>query len=58
MSVRRVLVQRSVADTFTEKLTSKVRNFKLGDPKEHDTIIGPLINAEAWQRWTGGCKQP
>lgn len=47
MSVRRVLVQRAVADAFTDRLTAKVRNFKLGDPKEHDTIIGPLINAEA-----------
>jgi acyl-CoA reductase-like NAD-dependent aldehyde dehydrogenase len=47
MSARKVFVERSVADEFVEKLTAKANSFKAGDPKEHDTIIGPLINEDA-----------
>jgi aldehyde dehydrogenase (NAD+) len=44
MSTRRVIVQKPVASEFIDKLVKKVSTFKVGDPKEHDTIIGPLIN--------------
>jgi acyl-CoA reductase-like NAD-dependent aldehyde dehydrogenase len=47
MSARRVLVERAVADEFVEKLAAKTRTLKAGDPKEPDTIIGPLINEDA-----------
>jgi acyl-CoA reductase-like NAD-dependent aldehyde dehydrogenase len=47
MSARRVIVERSIADEFTEKLAAKASGLKAGDPKEHDTIIGPLINEDA-----------
>ncbi len=47
MSARKVFVDRSIAEEFIDKLTAKAKSFKVGDPKEHDTIIGPLINAEA-----------
>jgi acyl-CoA reductase-like NAD-dependent aldehyde dehydrogenase len=47
MSARKVLVERSIADEFTEKLAAKAKGLKAGDPKEHDTIIGPLINEDA-----------
>ena len=47
MSTRRIIVERSIADAFTEKLVAKTAGFKVGDPKEHDTIIGPLINRQA-----------
>jgi acyl-CoA reductase-like NAD-dependent aldehyde dehydrogenase len=47
MSARRVLVERSIADEFTQKLAAKAKGLKAGDPKEHDTIIGPLINEDA-----------
>lgn len=47
MSARRVLVERAVADEFTEKLAAKAQTLKAGDPKEPDTIIGPLINDSA-----------
>ena len=47
MSARRVLVERSVADEFTDRLAAKSNGLKAGDPKEHDTIIGPLINESA-----------
>ncbi|HEX7524926.1 MAG TPA: aldehyde dehydrogenase family protein, partial [Gaiellaceae bacterium] len=47
MSARKVFVERAIADEFVEKLTAKANGLKAGDPKEHDTIIGPLINADA-----------
>ena len=47
MSARRIIVQRGVADEFVERLTRKTAGLKVGDPKEHDTIIGPLINEQA-----------
>jgi acyl-CoA reductase-like NAD-dependent aldehyde dehydrogenase len=47
MSARRIIVERPVADEFTERLAAKTAGLKAGDPNEHDTIIGPLINAAA-----------
>jgi acyl-CoA reductase-like NAD-dependent aldehyde dehydrogenase len=47
MSTRKILVERSIADEFTERLAEKTRGLKAGDPKEQDTIIGPLINEQA-----------
>ncbi len=44
MSTRRIIVQKPVAPEFSEKLVKKVSAFKVGDPKAHDTVIGPLIN--------------
>ncbi len=47
MSSRRIFVERPVADEFTGRLAAKAKTLKAGDPNEHDTIIGPLINESA-----------
>jgi len=47
MSARRIVVERPIADRFVEKLVAKTSGLKAGDPKEMDTIIGPLINDDA-----------
>ena len=47
MSTRRIYVERAVADEFIAKLAEKTKGLKVGDPKEHDTVIGPLINEQA-----------
>jgi acyl-CoA reductase-like NAD-dependent aldehyde dehydrogenase len=47
MSARRIIVQRQVAEPFISRLSQKVAGLKVGDPNEHDTIIGPLINEAA-----------
>jgi acyl-CoA reductase-like NAD-dependent aldehyde dehydrogenase len=47
MSARTIIVERSIADEFVERLAAKTKTLKVGDPKEQDTIIGPLITAEA-----------
>jgi len=46
MSVRRIIVEREIAKEFTEKFVKKISAFKVGNPKEPDTIIGPLINKQ------------
>jgi acyl-CoA reductase-like NAD-dependent aldehyde dehydrogenase len=47
MSARRIIVERPVADEFIEQLTAKTKGLKTGNPSEHDTVIGPLINSSA-----------
>src|SRR6266545_470047 len=53
MSARRIIVERPIADEFVERLAQKTSGLKTGDPKEHDTIIGPLITGEALERVKG-----
>jgi acyl-CoA reductase-like NAD-dependent aldehyde dehydrogenase len=53
MSARKIVVERSVADEFVEKLVAKTGGLKIGDPKEQDTIIGPLINEQALEAVKG-----
>ncbi|WP_115720624.1 NAD-dependent succinate-semialdehyde dehydrogenase [Gallaecimonas mangrovi] len=43
----RILVQRSVYDAFTAKLTEKVKALKVGNGLEAGTDIGPMIEAKA-----------
>lgn len=47
----RAIVSRSVADNFTKRLLSWLKDKKIGDPSEKDAFIGPLINDEAVQRF-------
>jgi acyl-CoA reductase-like NAD-dependent aldehyde dehydrogenase len=47
MSARRIIVERPIADEFVSRLAEKTKGLKAGDPKEHDTIIGPVINESA-----------
>jgi acyl-CoA reductase-like NAD-dependent aldehyde dehydrogenase len=49
MSARRIIVERPIAEEFTRRLAEKTAGLKTGDPKEQDTIIGPLINESALQ---------
>jgi acyl-CoA reductase-like NAD-dependent aldehyde dehydrogenase len=47
MSARRIIVEEPIADSFVEQLVEKVKGIKGGDPKEQDTIVGPLITEDA-----------
>ena len=47
MSTRKVIVERPIAEEFTAKLAEKVQGLKVGNPAEHDTVIGPLITESA-----------
>ena len=43
MSANRVLVHESIVDDFVDRYVAKVATLKVGDPRDEDTIIGPLI---------------
>lgn len=47
MSTERIIVERSVAEAFTEKLVQRANALKVGDPLDFSTSIGPLINQAA-----------
>ena len=47
MSARKIIVERPIAEEFTAKLAAKTKGLKAGDPKEMDTVIGPLITKQA-----------
>ncbi|MGZ4385989.1 MAG: aldehyde dehydrogenase family protein [Gaiellaceae bacterium] len=47
MSTRRIIVEKPIADEFVSRLAEKTAGLKVGDPHEHDTIIGPLVNERA-----------
>jgi acyl-CoA reductase-like NAD-dependent aldehyde dehydrogenase len=41
----RVLAQRGVYDRLVERLAAYARRLKVGDPREPDTVVGPVISA-------------
>ncbi len=50
ISVQRVLVHEDRYREFTEILTAKLADLATGDPKDPETVVGPLINAAAAER--------
>ena len=45
---RRLIVQDSIYDKFVERLKTIYESVKVGDPREHATLVGPLINRAAF----------
>jgi acyl-CoA reductase-like NAD-dependent aldehyde dehydrogenase len=52
MSTERIVIDHAVADEFAQKLAERASSLKLGDPREPDTQIGPLVNEGALNRVT------
>ncbi len=50
MSTERIVVDNTVAEDFATQLAQRASLLKVGDPRELDTQIGPLINAAAIDR--------
>lgn len=46
MSANRLIVHEKVYDEFVEKYAAKVSGLTCGDPRDPNTIIGPLINQQ------------
>ncbi|NLY72003.1 MAG: aldehyde dehydrogenase family protein, partial [Clostridiales bacterium] len=44
MSTKRIIVEKEIAEKFTEEFIRKVKTLKAGDPRSNDIIVGPLIN--------------
>jgi acyl-CoA reductase-like NAD-dependent aldehyde dehydrogenase len=51
--VQRVLIHKPIYNDTLEKLLGKVRNLKVGDPREEDTDVGPMIDLAAAERAHG-----
>ena len=43
VSAQRIFVNQSVYEDFLNKLTEKVSDLRIGDPKEETTQLGPMI---------------
>ena len=52
-STKRLVVRAEVAAEFGERLKERVKTFKVGDPMEQDTSVGPLISREALESMRG-----
>jgi vanillin dehydrogenase len=52
MSTERIVVDGSVAQPLTEKLAERARALKVGDPRDPQTQIGPLVSRGALERIT------
>jgi vanillin dehydrogenase len=52
MSTERIVIDRSVADEFAQKLGERAKSLTVGDPLEPGTQIGPLVNEGALKRVT------
>lgn len=49
-ALSRMLVVEGIADEFAKRMVNEVNGWKVGDPKEPDTKIGPLINEVGMQK--------
>ncbi|MFE9309444.1 aldehyde dehydrogenase family protein [Streptomyces sp. NPDC006706] len=57
MAANRIMVDRSVAEEFTAKFVAKVRSLKVGDPRDPETVIGPVINSTQANAVSGAVEQ-
>jgi len=53
ISVQRILVHERIYETFRDKLVAATKALKMGDPKDDDTFIGPMISEKEAQRLHG-----
>ncbi len=49
-SLRRLIVHESIHDDLVAKLKAAYASLPVGDPRESDTLVGPLVDAEARAR--------
>ena len=53
----RVYVHQRVARPFVERLVERTQALQLGDPTQRDVFFGPVINAEATERFVRAAAQ-
>ncbi len=54
----RHIVQRSVADAFTEAVVERVARLRVGDPLRDDVDLGPIISRTQLERFSDGLVAP
>ena len=50
-AIRRVILLADIADAFTDRLTAEIAKLNLGDPRNPDTHLGPVIDRAAQQHF-------
>ena len=50
MSTERVVIDNAVAEDFADRLASRASSLKVGDPREPETQIGPVVNKASLER--------
>ncbi|MGH1356223.1 MAG: aldehyde dehydrogenase family protein [Thalassovita sp.] len=53
MSTERLIVSETVADAFAAKLEALRANLNLGDPRDDQTDVGPVVSHAAAERFAG-----
>ncbi|MCX7821473.1 MAG: aldehyde dehydrogenase family protein [Brevinematales bacterium] len=49
-AVSRVLINKKIKEKFIEKILEEVKNYKIGDPMDKNTVMGTVINEGARDR--------
>lgn len=44
IGVQRIIIHEKVYETFRDMLVSRAKSLKMGDPKDRETFIGPMIS--------------
>ncbi|HSM11898.1 MAG TPA: aldehyde dehydrogenase family protein [Lysobacter sp.] len=60
ISVQRVFAHADIHDALRRKLKAAVGKLRMGDPRDEQTFIGPMIDAESAQRvedWIGAARK-
>jgi aldehyde dehydrogenase (NAD+) len=52
-TLRRLIVQESVLSEVTDRLRRAYDGLKIGDPRQPDVLVGPLIDERAWLNMRG-----
>jgi acyl-CoA reductase-like NAD-dependent aldehyde dehydrogenase len=50
ISVQRILVHREIYDAFRTRFVEAVRNIKTGNPRDEQTVVGPIISEDDAKR--------
>lgn len=53
IGVQRIMIHESIYDALKEKLVAKTKSLIMGDPKNEDTFIGPMISEKEAGRLSG-----
>ena len=56
-TLRRLIVHHSLADGVGTRLATAYRSLPLGDPYEPGTLVGPLLNATAGERFSAAVQR-
>jgi aldehyde dehydrogenase (NAD+) len=49
-SLRRLIVHDSIADQVSQQLVKAYQQLTIGDPRDENNLVGPLIDQQAWQQ--------